>query len=178
MRHLPSFTMRQGWAVLVAFVAAIVFVSTAVVHARATPAEKCAVAKSKAAAKKIVAKLTCWQKAVAKGLSDADADCVAAAGRKFSAAIQKAERRGGCVVTGDAATIEGIADTCVSNVVGLTPGVACQTANLACQCGALHVTATQQCGTVTPQTCAMLHANAGSDCTLNNQPPDGCIAAP
>ena len=170
---------RRARAVVVVFVAAIVFARpAAVVHARATPAAKCAVAKNKAAAKKILAKLACWQKALAKDLPDADPDCLTAAETKFSAAIQKAEKKGGCVVAGDEANIEGIADTCVSNVVGLTPGVACQTANLSCQCGAVHLTATQQCGAVTPQTCAMLHANAASNCTLNGQPPDGCIVAP
>jgi len=42
------------------------------IHAGSTPGQKCAVAKSKAAAKKIGAELKCWQKALADGVATPD----------------------------------------------------------------------------------------------------------
>ncbi len=87
----------------------------------ATPVQKCAVAKSKAASKKLTAKMKCWQKAFATGAVSADAACLTAAETKFSDAISKAEAKGGCASIGDEAAIEGAVDTCVSNLVALTP---------------------------------------------------------
>jgi len=48
-------------------VLAVLTASGGFVHAGSTPAEKCAIAKSKAATKKIAAKMKCWQKAMATG---------------------------------------------------------------------------------------------------------------
>src|SRR6267378_3737779 len=78
----------------------VLAVSAGILHASATPAQKCAVAKNKAAAKKIGAKLKCWQKAFATGAASADSACLMAAETKFNAAIMKADAKGGCVVTG------------------------------------------------------------------------------
>jgi hypothetical protein len=91
-------------------------------HAAATPGQKCAVAKNKAASKKVVAKLKCWQKAIAAGLDNADAACLTAAETKFTDSISKAEAKGGCAISGDAAAIESAVDTCVGDLVALTPG--------------------------------------------------------
>ncbi len=85
-----------------------------------TPAGKCAAAKSKAAGQKIAAKLKCEQKAFLAGTA-VDQDCLVKADVKFSRAIEAADMRGGCVVTGDAATIESAADTCVASVDASTP---------------------------------------------------------
>jgi hypothetical protein len=86
-----------------------------------SPAQKCAMAKNKAAAKKVNAKLKCWQKAIAASAANADAECLSTAETKFDAAIQKAELKGGCVRTGDADDIEVSVDTCVDGIVALTP---------------------------------------------------------
>jgi len=89
-------------------------------HAAASPAAKCAAAKHKAAVKKIGNKLKCHEKADAAGVS-VDYTCLATAETKFSSSIAKADAKGGCVVAGNEAAIEGAADTCVGNIVALTP---------------------------------------------------------
>jgi hypothetical protein len=91
------------------------------VSAGGTPDQKCAAAKNKAASKKIAAKLKCWEKALGSGAATADSGCLSAAEQKFTQAIQKAEAKGGCAVTGDGPTIETAVDTCVANIVALTP---------------------------------------------------------
>ena len=92
-------------------------------HASPTPAQKCAVAKSKAAAKKIEAKLKCQQRAVQEGTS-VDAACLTTGETKFDQAIARAEAPGGCAVSGDGATIEAAVDSCVDSVAALTTGTA------------------------------------------------------
>ena len=88
-----------------------------------TPAQKCAVAKSKAAAKKIEAKLKCQQRAVQDGTA-VDPACLTTAETKFNQAIARAEAPGGCAVSGDGATIEAAVDSCVDSVAALTTGTA------------------------------------------------------
>ena len=92
-------------------------------HASQTPAQKCAVAKSKAAAKKIEAKLKCQQRAVQEGTA-VDSACLTTAETKFNQAIARAEAPGGCAVSGDGATIEAAVDSCVDSVAALTTGTA------------------------------------------------------
>lgn len=121
----PRTTQRRAgtsWLLVGTLIAAIP------VGARAseTPAQRCSVAKSKAAAKKIVAKLTCQQKAMRVGAA-IDPTCLSAAETKFDAAIVKAEARGGCAVSGDGATIESAVDSCVDSIVTLTGGTAATT---------------------------------------------------
>jgi hypothetical protein len=105
---------------------AIVMLSTGLAQSMTTPAQKCAVAKTKAAAKKIVSKLKCDQTALLKG-TPVSTDCLTAADMKFSAAIAKAEAAaaGGCVVTGDVADIESISDHCVASIAAQTLVPAC-----------------------------------------------------
>src|SRR5262249_14011206 len=116
----------------------LLVVSAGVIHAGATPAEKCAVAKNKAAVKKVAAKAKCWQKAFASGASTADSTCLNNAEMKFSTAIAKAEAKGGCaiLITDDASAIESAADTCVNSIVAHTSpcgeGMMC---NRQCLCG-------------------------------------------
>ena len=93
---------------------------TASLHAAVSPGAKCAAAKQKAAVKKIGGKMKCFQKAAATG-DPVDADCLAAAEDKFAAAVVKADLKGGCVRTGDAAAIEAAADRCVSDIGNETP---------------------------------------------------------
>ena len=166
---------RLGWTTAVLL---MLSVTPGLVHAGATPAEKCAVTKSKAAAKKTVAKLKCWQKAFATGATTADSDCLATAETKFNAAIAKADAAGGCVRSGDAAQIEHVVDQCVGDIVAATPTVACQAASLSCKCGSITFSTTQTCGTPTPRTCTEQHDIASQNCMLNGQPPDGCDSTP
>jgi hypothetical protein len=109
---------RLGHAMAVLIV---LVVSAGLIHAGATPAQKCAVAKQKAAAKKVSAKLKCWQKAIAAGTASADPACLTTAETKFTTAVAKAETKGGCVETGEAGVIENTVDTCVNNIVARTP---------------------------------------------------------
>jgi len=88
-----------------AFAAGLIVLAVATtVWARSTPAEKCAAAKSKAATKKVAAKLKCQQKGILSG-APVDHACLADTEAKFSTAVTKAEAKGGCVVTGDAALL-------------------------------------------------------------------------
>jgi len=81
-----------------------------------TPAEKCAAAKLNAAAKKMAAKLRCYQKAVAAN-GRLHPNCLVVAEATFAAAFARAEARGGCVTTGDAAAIEMEVDADVAALV-------------------------------------------------------------
>src|SRR5262249_24699918 len=109
---------RIGQAVAVL---AVLVVSAGLIHAAGTDTGKCAASKSKAAAKRIGARLKCWQKAFTSGAATADSACLSAAETKFTSAISKAEAKGGCAVTGDANALEAAADTCVNSIVALTP---------------------------------------------------------
>jgi hypothetical protein len=100
--------------------AVVVAFGPARVHAKPTPAQRCAAAKNKAAAAKIDRKLKCHSKAILAG-SAVDASCLSAAEVKFATAIRKAETKGGCTVTGDLETLEAACDTCVGDVVARTP---------------------------------------------------------
>src|ERR1700730_815317 len=82
----------SGFAMVLALTAGLA-------QARATPGQKCAAAKNSAAAKKISSKLRCQQRALLTGAA-VDATCLSRAEMKFNAAVQKAEAKGGCVVTG------------------------------------------------------------------------------
>jgi len=105
---------------LLAIVVAVALLPVAS-HGSATPAQKCAVAKNKATAKKILAKLKCWQKAIGKGLPAADSLCLSSAEAKFHTAVTKAESSNACVVMGDESTLEDAVDACVESIVSLTP---------------------------------------------------------
>src|SRR5262245_9880918 len=108
-----------AWLLLGAFLATI----PTGAQAGQTPAQKCSVAKSRAAGKKIEAKLKCQQRAVQTGTA-IDPACLMTAETKFNDAIARAEASGGCAVSGDGATIEAAVDSCVESIVTLTPGTA------------------------------------------------------
>lgn len=112
--------MRIG---LVVVVGISVWVSSGAVtsaKAAATPAQKCAAAKLKAAGTRAAAKLNCHAKAALRG-SSVDTECLAKADTKFATAFSKAEAGGGCIVTSDAASTGGQVDGMVSSVVAATP---------------------------------------------------------
>ena len=85
-----------------------------------TPAQKCAASKLKAVSKKVSAKLKCTQTSITKGVP-VDATCLTKAETKFSTAVAKAESKGGCPLTGDAATLEALADREVTSITAFTP---------------------------------------------------------
>ncbi len=100
-------------------VCAVLAMSVAVANfaeAKLTPAEKCAVAKLNAASKKLAAKLRCYQKAVAAN-GRLHPNCLVVAEATFAAAFARAEAKGGCVTTGDAAAIEMEVDADVGALV-------------------------------------------------------------
>lgn len=82
------------------------------------PPAACLQAKMKASGKKAQTKFKCWGKAVARGDPVAPL-CLTKAETKFAAAFAKAEVKGGCTQTGDAAAVEAAVDTCVDDLVGL-----------------------------------------------------------
>lgn len=95
-------------------------VTAVTTQAAATPAQKCAAAKLKAAGTRAAAKLNCHAKAALKG-SAVDAECLAKADTKFASAFTKAEAGGGCIVNGDTASTGAQVDGMVSGVVAATP---------------------------------------------------------
>jgi len=156
---------------------AMLGLSATLIYAGPTAAQKCAVAKSKAAGKKFAAKLKCNQKAILKGQA-VEPNCLTAAESKFNTEIQKAEAKGGCVVTGDANALEGAVDSCVGSIATLTPTVACQAANISCRCGNGTAGSTQTCGAPNPEDCATVRTIASENCALNGAPPDSCATVP
>jgi hypothetical protein len=154
--------MRRIGSVTV--VLAVLAVGAGYALAAGTP-QKCAVAKSKAASKKLGSKLKCYEKALAKGVA-VDATCLAAAETKFNAAITKAEAKGGCALTGDGPTIEAVVNSAVKAVNGFTPSappVCCFDAFGAC----LYVATAGDC----PHT-------VGAPGTVCDGATGGCVAEP
>jgi len=117
-RDARTTQVRSGAAWLVG--GALLLAMAGAAGAGPTPSQKCAVVKSKAAVKKLGAKMKCHQKALQMGVA-VDPACLTRAETKFEAAIAKAELPGGCTVNGDAATIEAAVDFCVDALVTLTP---------------------------------------------------------
>ena len=88
----------------------------------ATRAEKCAVAKLKAANKKAAARLRCHEKAILQG-KRVGSKCLLAADDRFLVAFAKAELKGGCATTGDQTELEDRVDTFVAGLLDtLTAG--------------------------------------------------------
>jgi hypothetical protein len=105
---------RQSWgwvlACLVAFVA--IAIDAAPLQAvRLTPAQKCTASKLKAAGNKALAKVRCNAQAIV------NPNCLVRAETRFTKAFQRAEAKGGCLTTADAATIETLVDAFVGNVI-------------------------------------------------------------
>ena len=77
---------------------------------------KCASSKLKASGMKAMAKLLCNAKAATKNIP-VDPDCLGKAGANLIKAFAKAEKKGGCVTTGDGTTVEQAVDALVAQVV-------------------------------------------------------------
>ena len=105
---------RGGMPIALALLLAVAGLTPAL--AAPTPAQRCAAAKLKAAAKKATGKIRCHEKAILKGLG-VDALCLQKAESKFATAFAKAELKGGCATVGDAAAIELLVDDFVEQAV-------------------------------------------------------------
>jgi len=103
---------------IVATLGVVAFVATSASSALAgaTPAQKCAASRQKAAGKKIKAKMGCQSKAKAKNTA-VDPACLTKAEAKFSSAFAKTS---GC--PGTASGIESLVDSCVATLTGDAPG--------------------------------------------------------
>jgi hypothetical protein len=121
------------------------------VSAKPTSAQKCAAAKLKAAAKKLSAKLACHQKALMHGGAPS-ATCLAHATSAFTLAFARAETKGGCAVTGDAASVEAEIDAMVTSLVSDFPVVPTTTST----------TTTSSTTTTTLPTCTGEGSSCGS----------------
>jgi plastocyanin len=82
---------------------------------------KCASSKRKAAGSKAKAQLLCNAKAATKSIA-VDLACLSKAGANLTKAFTKAEKKGGCVTTGDARTVEQAVDALVAQVVAQLTG--------------------------------------------------------
>jgi hypothetical protein len=82
-----------------------------------TPAQKCAVAKLKAAGKKAAAKIKCHLQNLSLSSSSLLTFCLSNAEHSFTDAISKAEAPGACATIGDAATLERPVDVFVNAIV-------------------------------------------------------------
>ena len=81
---------------------------------------KCAISKSKAAAKRVLSEVKCWQKAFAAGAETPDAECMSTAAQKFTDAMTKAEAKGGCLITDDSGLTLAV-NACTDGIVDQTP---------------------------------------------------------
>jgi hypothetical protein len=81
----------------------------------ADPTRTCAKKKLTATGKKVSDKLKCFATAAGKALA-VDAACLAKAETTFANAFTKAELKGGCPTTNDAASVESLVDDCVNAV--------------------------------------------------------------
>jgi hypothetical protein len=93
----------------------------ALASAKATPAERCTAAKLKAAGAKTAARIKCQVKAIGHG-HPVDPGCLARAEAPFAARFAQAERKPGCITTGDAAAVEAAVDGWVGVLVGALSG--------------------------------------------------------
>ncbi len=88
------------------------------VAAATTPAARCTVEKLAAASRSYAAAIRCHKQAIRLQLPAAPG-CLDAAQADLLAALARAEARGGCAATADAATFEATIDVCVRDLVAL-----------------------------------------------------------
>ena len=119
--------MTNRTRILVA--AAFTFLVAAAGSARAetTDAEKCAAAKQKATAQKVIGELKCYATAAKKD-AGLDFDCLTKADEKFAAALAKADA-GECVDGGNTMIDNGVS-TFLSFLLGATSAAPCGFADI------------------------------------------------
>ena len=144
--------------------------------AKPTPSQQCTVAKLDAAGKKAAAELTCRATAAKKGMA-VDPDCLAKAMSAFDAAVQAAEGKGGCAVTGNGGNVENAVDQyCVGEPAAIATGRcldggcpggcgqnACGWTGATCSCMPVASACAQSC---TAQGTEGFCENAGETCDL------------
>lgn len=108
----------RGWVVVMV----ITVLVASLASAARTPGQRCALAKLKAAARRTDAELRCAEKALAAG-GTIDAGCMAGSGKAFDAAFRKAEAKGGCAPTADAAIVAALVDGYVNDLTAALPPV-------------------------------------------------------
>jgi len=94
---------------------AVLLVAVPNVGHGADPTRTCAKKKLGATGKKVSDKLKCHATAAGKAVG-VDVACLAKAEGKFASAFTKAEAKGGCPTTNDAASVESLVDDCVNAV--------------------------------------------------------------
>jgi hypothetical protein len=117
----------------------------------ADPGLRCAEAKQRAAAKKVVGKVKCNVRAKRKG-EPVDSACLAKVETIFASTFQRVEAKGGCATTHDAQTIENKVDTFVADLMNELPAT---------------TTTTTTSTTVPAPACGERNGICGGDC------PDG-----
>lgn len=95
--------------------------------AGAEPAAACAAAKQKAAAKALSTKIKCHGNAMKKG-TGLDRECLSKADQKLDSAFEKAENKGGCVTTADAAAAKSTVNAVVEDLFDNIPRGTCPAA--------------------------------------------------
>jgi hypothetical protein len=115
LRTAMGGAMRRVLVVVVS-VALSVLAGVRAADAAGTRAEKCAVAKLKAANKSVAAKLRCHEKAILAG-KRVGSNCLLAADDRFLVAFAKAELKGGCATTGDQAALQDRVDSFVDGLL-------------------------------------------------------------
>ena len=103
-----------------AALAALIFSFALLANAATDPGVACAVAKHKAAVKKLSEKMKCHDNALKKGEA-VDPACLTKAEGKFDDSFAKAEAKGGCVSTDDAPTIEATIDDMLVELLQALP---------------------------------------------------------
>ena len=160
-----STTFRPLLAVALAIVVTAALAATSA-NAAVDPANQCAASKQKAAAKKLSDKVKCHGVAIKKGVA-VDPACLTKAETKFDAAFAKAELKGGCATTGDAAAVEAFIDGVLSDLLAALPGAG----------GVTTTTST----TTTTTTLPTVNCDALNDCGLcvacTQEPGGACVAA-
>jgi len=99
--------------------AACLVMSAGRAPAATDPVVRCALARRKAAVKKLSAKVKCYSKIAGAGAS-VDFQCITKAEAEFDAAMTKAEAKGGCT-TLDTPTLEGAVDSWLRDLLLRTP---------------------------------------------------------
>jgi hypothetical protein len=139
----------------------------------ATPADTCAAAKLTAASKKTVSKLACYGKAIKKGIP-VDSACLTKAEQKFTTAFAKAEAKGSCRTTGDAAQVEAQVDAMVATLVSDEPGACGAVGD---PCGSAPCCPGLVCQPPDPATC-QTSTTTPTTTTTTTLPPCGGTVAP
>ena len=135
---------------------------------RPTPAGRCAAAKLHAANVKLSSTLRCHETALRKS-RPVDGVCLSRAEAHFNVAFAKAEAKGGCVVTGDAAAVEARVDAAVATLVGAAPVTTSTTSVVTTTTGVVTTTTTSTTSTTTLVVCA----NAGAPVCNGSCSPGG-----